>query len=113
MGKIILAVKLFWRIWKFVREVQDNAAERLSPDRARQDRLVVEGWLDDQWSLRDVTWRKLIRVDDDLIRYGQAFLKSKNLNDVLNGSSLDCAKARNAMRGVDEARAKFSGPKQP
>ena len=98
MSKIVLAWKLFWRIWRFLQEVQQDAKQRLSPERARVDRLATERWLDELWIGRDEGWRKYITFDDDLIEYGRQYLKSAKLDAVVNGSSLDCAKARDAMR---------------
>jgi hypothetical protein len=103
---ILLAWHVFWAIYAWIKQIEDNAEARLSRDHAAADRLFLEAlsydlakgnaWRLPKW-LRPILQR--IHLNNDFGFYMLNVLKSSKLTTALTGDSLARARAVDAMRG--------------
>lgn len=106
MSKLIMAWRVFWAVYGWIRQIQKQGEARLTPKHACADRLRLESlfydmamgnlWRLPKWLRPVCGW---LSIDNAFGRYMMHLLKSGKLNAALNGDSLSRARAVDAMRG--------------
>ena len=102
-----MAWQVFWAVWKWIREVEDDAEARLSPERARADRLWFEA-LSYALATGDLArlpkWLrpalKIMHLNNTFGVYALNLLKSEKLTKAMTGGTLERETAVRTFHGI-------------